>query len=254
MTATVWGVHVGVLVALGTIALIAGFVQATAGFGFALLAVPLMALVVPPQTAVVIVFLHGTVSSLLTAGRHLGHIDRTETWRLSSGAIVAMPLGALILVTAPPGVLRIALGLATCSAAVWMLRPGTGRRRVIEVRPFTTYGVGALSGVLNTALATNGPPLVVYLRARGLPTDAFRATISAVFTISNMVGLGILALSGAVHASAVAAFTLTLVPALVGWAAGNAAAGRLHNHHFIRMVDVVLLVSGVLSIARAFVG
>ena len=122
------------------------------------------------------------------------------------------------------------------------------------MRPVTTYGVGALSGVLNTALATNGPPLVVYLRGRGLPTDAFRATISAVFTISNLVGLVILALSGAIHTVAVAAFILTLVPALVGWAAGNAAAGRLHNHHFIHLVDIVLLTSGVLSILRAFIG
>ena len=251
---TVWGVHLGVLAVLAVIALAAGFVQSTAGFGFALLAVPLMALVVPPQTAVVIVFLHGTVSSLLTAGRHQGHIDRTETWRLSTGAIVAMPLGALILVTASPGVLRICLGVATCTAAVWMLLPATKRRAVGEVRPVTTYGVGALSGVLNTALATNGPPLVVYLRGRGLPTDAFRATISAVFTISNLVGLVILALSGAIHTVAVAAFILTLVPALVGWAAGNAAAGRLHNHHFIHLVDIVLLTSGVMSILRAFIG
>jgi uncharacterized membrane protein YfcA len=254
VTAALWGLHPSVVPFLACVALGAGFVQATAGFGFALLAVPLMALVVPPQTAVVTVFLLGAVSSVLTAFFHHGHIDRTETWRLSTGAIVAMPLGALILVTASAGVLRIALGVATCSAAVWMLLPRTRRRAPAVVRPATTYSVGAMSGVLNTALTTSGPPLVVYLRARGLSTDPFRATISAVFTITNLVGLMILALSGAIHRPAVAAFVLTVVPALIGWGAGNAVAGRLHNRHFIRLVDVILLVSGLLSIGRAVLG
>ena len=251
---TVWGVHLGVLAVLAVIALAAGFVQSTAGFGFALLAVPLMALVVPPQTAVVIVFLHGTVSSLLTAGRHQGHIDRTETWRLSTGAIVAMPLGAVILVTASPGVLRICLGVATCTAAVWMLLPATKRRAVGEVRPVTTYAVGALSGVLNTALATNGPPLVVYLRARGLVPVSFRSTISMVFTISNVVGLGVLVAVGAVHSEALVVAALAALPALAGWAAGNALSSRLSHHHFNVVVDGLLLVAGVLSVLKAVLG
>jgi hypothetical protein len=242
---------VGTVVVIALIVAAAGFVQAAAGFGFALLAVPLLALVVPPETAVVITFLHGTCSSLLTAGRHHGHIDRTETRRLSTGAVLGMPLGALVLVSASPEALRIAVGVATCAAATWMLLPHTRTGGAREVRPAATYAVGALSGVLNTAVATNGPPLVVYLRARGLATDTFRATISAVFTISNVVGLGILLVAGAVHAPAVAAFVLTLVPALVGWFAGNHAAGRLRSEHFVRVVDVILLVSGLLAIGRA---
>ena len=254
MTVTVWGIEVWILLVLGAITLVAGFVQATAGFGFALLAVPLMALVIPPQAAVVIVFLHGTVSSLLIAARHHDHIDRSETWRLSAGAVVAMPLGALILITASAGVLRIALGVATCTAALWMLHPATKRRADLVVRPSATYAVGALSGVLNTALATNGPPLVVYLRARGMATDAFRSTLSAVFTISNVVGLVILVVSGAVHRPAVAAFVLTLPLGLMGWAVGNTVSGKLHNNHFIHLVDIVLLISGVLAILRAFIG
>jgi len=253
MTAVLWGLHVATIVEIALIVMAAGFVQASAGFGFALLAVPLLTLVVSPETAVVIAFLHGTCSSLLTAGRHHGHIDRTDARRLSVGAVVAMPLGALVLVNASPEVLRILVGVATCGAAIWMLLPHNRTPRPRSFSTQATVAVGAFSGVLNTAVATNGPPLVVYLRARGLHGDSFRATISAVFTISNVVGLLILLLAGAIHAPAVAAFLLTLGPAFLGWFVGNHAATRLRTSHFVRMVDVVLLVSGLLAITRAFV-
>jgi uncharacterized membrane protein YfcA len=165
-----------------------------------------------------------------------------------------MPLGALVLLTASAAALRLTLGIVTCSAAVYMLLPSTKRRQDLVVRPWATYAVGAVSGVLNTALATNGPPLVVYLRARGLAVGAFRATISVVFIVSSIVGLAILLATGAVHATAVHYYLLTLVPAVVGWAVGNATASRLRHHHFVRLVDVLLLVSGALAITKAVVG
>ncbi len=254
MTTTAWGLTVGSVVFAGVVVLVAGFVQSAAGFGFALLAVPLLSLTVPPQTAVVVVFLHGTGSSILIAAHRRADVDRVEAARLSVGAVVAMPLGALILVTASTGALRLTLGIVTCSAAVYMLLPSTRRRQDLIVRPWTTYAVGAVSGVLNTSLATNGPPLVVYLRARGLAVGAFRATISVVFIISSVAGLAILIATGAVHAVAVHYYVLTLVPALVGWAVGSAAASRLRHHQFVRMVDFLLLVSGMLAITKAIIG
>jgi len=254
MTASVWGLNAGSLAFAGAVVLAAGFFQSAAGFGFALLAVPLLSLAMPPQTAVVIVFLHSTCSSLLTAAQRREDVDRGTATRLSIGAVVAMPLGALILLTASAGALRLALGIVTCTAAVYMLLPSTKRRQVSGGRPWTAYAVGAVSGVLNTALATNGPPLVVCLRARGLGVAAFRATISAVFIVSNVVGLAILLATGAVHATAVHYFVLTLVPAVIGWVIGSAAASRLRHHHFVRLVDLLLLVSGDLAITKAFLG
>lgn len=254
MTTIVWGLPLGSVVFAVVVVLAAGFVQSAAGFGFALLAVPLLSLSVPPQTAVVVVLLHATLSSLFTAAHRRGDVDRLEARRLSLGAVVAMPLGALILVTASPGGLRLALGVVTCSAAVFLLLPATKGRPVLAVRPWVTYAVGGVSGILNTALATNGPPLVVYLRARGLGVATFRGTVSVVFVVSDVVGLAILTATGAVHAAAVHYFVLTLVPAAVGWALGSVAASRLRHHHFARMVDVLLLVSGALAIAKAVAG
>jgi uncharacterized membrane protein YfcA len=252
--ATFWGLTTSTVLVVTLVALVGSFFQATAGFGFALLAVPLMSLVVSPETAVVVVFLQATGSSLITAHRHRAHVDWSEARRLSIGAVVAMPIGVVVLLTASASVLRFLLGVVTCSAALWMLAPSTKRRPPLEVRPVVTYGFGAVSGVLNTALSTNGPPLVVYLRARGHDVVTFRSTISVVFTISNVVGLALLLASGAVHEAAYKYFVLTLAFVLVGWVAGNATASKLAGVQFARLVDLLLLVSGALAIAKAFVG
>jgi uncharacterized membrane protein YfcA len=78
MTTTVWGLSFGSVLFAGTVVVAAGFFQSAAGFGFALLAVPLLSLTLPPQTAVVVVFLHGTGSSLLTAAHRREDVDRAE--------------------------------------------------------------------------------------------------------------------------------------------------------------------------------
>lgn len=254
MIGTIWGLPLAPLLVLVVTVFAAGFVQATAGFGFSLLAVPLMSLVIAPEIAVVTVFLHGACSSTLTARRHRAHVEWAEARRLSLGAVVAMPLGVVVLITTPGDALRLALGLFTCAAAIFMLLPSTKRRGPFRPRPYVTYGVGAVSGLLNTSTSTNGPPLVVYLQARGLDVTAFRSTISTVFAVSSIVGFFMLAIGGAVHLISCKYFVLTLVPALCGWLLGNATAARLRGELFSRLVDGLLLTSGLLLMGKVLLG
>ena len=135
-----------------------------------------------------------------------------------------------------------------------MLLPATKRRPDLVVRPWATYAVGAVSGVLNTALATNGPPLVLYLRARGLAVSAFRGTISAVFVVSDVVGLAILAGQRGDPRRRRPLLRAHPRARRRRLGVGSATASRLRHHHFVRMVDLLLLVSGVLAIAKAFLG
>jgi len=241
------------LVAVGAIVLISALLQAALGFGFALIAVPLMMLIIAPQTAVTCVFLLGSVASVLTLRSTRGDVNATEAKRLSIGAVVAMPLGVVLLISAPSVVLRLLLGIVTIAAALWMLFGHEEPENDHVASASLGYVAGAISGVLNTALSTNGPPLVVYLRHRGLSTEAFRSTISVVFTISNCVGLIFLGLGGAIHKQALVLALLAAPCNVVGWLMGNVWSKTLAPHHFDRVVDVALLASGVVVLARALI-
>jgi len=239
--------------AVAAIVLISALLQAALGFGFALIAVPLLMIVLPPQTAVICVFLLASVASVLTLRAAKSDVNVGEAKRLSIGAVLAMPLGVILLVSAPSIALRLLLGIVTIAAALWMLFGHEEPKDDHVPSPALGYVAGAISGVLNTALSTNGPPLVVYLRHRGLSTQAFRSTISVVFTVSNLVGLVFLALGGAIHKEALVLALLAAPFNLVGWMLGNAWSKHLAPHHFDRVVDVALLVSGIVVLVRALI-
>lgn len=246
------------MVSVGSVAAIAGIVftsaalQRAVGFGFTLLAVPLMAFVVPTKSAVVIVFLNGTVTSGCIALRLRRRIEWPTTRRLGLGAVVGAPIGVIILSVISVDALRLALGLTTCLAAIWIVVTS----RLVQPEPVvphrsTTFAMGFASGVINTSLATNGPPLVYELRRTGFHGDRFRATISAVFLLSNLIGLPLLALAGLISAADLGLAASSLVPCVAGIVVGSRISRRMEPSHFAWAVDILLMVTGLLTISKA---
>jgi uncharacterized protein len=236
---------------VAVIVFVAAALQRAVGFGFALLAVPLTAFVVPTKSAVVIVFLTGSVTSVWLATRLVHRIDWRTTRRLGVGAVVGAPVGVLILSLVSATTLRLVLGVSTSLAAVWIIVSSRrGRARPVEHTRSTTFGLGVASGVLNTSLATSGPPLVYELRRTGFHGDRFRATISAVFVISNLIGLPLLALAGLITGYDVALAATSLLPCVAGFLLGSRIAGRLSPARFALAVDLLLLATGLVTIAK----
>ena len=211
-----------------------------------------MAFVVPTKSAVVIVFLTGTVTCAWVAWHLRRQIEWPTTRRLGLGAIVGAPIGVIILSVVSADTLRLALGVTTCLAAIWIVVSSRlFHSELVVPHRFTTVSVGFASGVLNTSLATNGPPLVYELRRTGFHDDRFRATISAVFLLSNLIGLPLLALAGLITPFDLAFAAFSLVACLAGIAVGSRISGRMESSHFAWAVDILLMATGVLTISKA---
>jgi uncharacterized membrane protein YfcA len=245
------------VITIGTVAAVAGIVFAAAvlqralGFGFALLAVPLLAFVVPTKSAVIIIFLNGTVTCAWMARRLRRHIEWVTARRLGVAAIVGAPIGVVILSVISANALRLVLGITTCLAAVWIIVTSrfTSSDPVVPDR-WTTFALGFASGVINTSLATNGPPLVYELRRRGFHGDRFRATISAVFLLSNVIGLPLLALAGLITSFDVVLAASSVLPCVAGIIVGSWMGARMGQSHFGWAVDFLLLATGLLTISK----
>jgi hypothetical protein len=239
------------LLVLMLIIFVAGFFQSAAGFGFALFAVPIGAMIVTPRDVVVSVFLTACVISLILTQTQREHIVWVEAKRLSIGAVLAMPFGVWLLQSGSASVLRLVLGVSTTAAALWSLVMAGRLRRPWVDSNFLGGLVGAVSGVLNTSLATNGPPLVIYLQGRQLTPEQFRATISMVFSVSNAVGLVMLLGGNAIRVVDVELFASTLLAAAAGTALGFRLSAKINQQHFRLMVNILLLLGGLTSLARA---
>ena len=225
----------------------AAFVQVIAGFGFALLCMPIMTLALPVEKAVVVSTLLGMVSTTWQGWHLRAHARRPLVKRMTLAAFVGMPFGLVVLNVVPDRSLKVVLGIAVLVATALLAR----RINLSHVGPGLDVGSGFLSGLLNTSLSTNGPPLVFVLQARHLEPDEFRATITAVFALSNVVGLGLFLLDGKVTSEGLHA-ALIAVPAwafgqLLGWPVRK----HVHGERFRTMVLVLLFAAGVSTVVFA---
>jgi hypothetical protein len=244
-------VTLGTIAATSAIVLVAATLQRAVGFGDALVAVPLMAFVVPTKSAVVIVFLNGTVTSAWLLIRFRHQVEWHTTRLLGAGTVVGVPVGVVILSVVSAMTLRLTLGVVTCTAAVWIIISSRWSSRSVVTRAPRTVAMGIASGVLSTSLATNGPPLVYELRRTGFRDDRFRATISAAFMISNVIGLPLLAAAGLITSFDVTLAAASLVPCAAGIAVGSWISRRMETTHFLWATDLLLLATGAATISKA---
>lgn len=235
------------LIVVAVAVFVAAFVQVIAGFGFALLSMPIMTLALPVEQAVVVSTLLGMVSTTWQGWHFRADARRPLVKRLTLAAFVGMPLGLVILNVVDDRTLKVVLGVAVLIATAMLVR----RINLSHVGSRLDYGAGFLSGVLNTSLSTNGPPLVFDLQARHLAPDEFRATITMVFALSNVVGLSLFLLDGKVTADGLQA-ALVAVPAWVlGLALGWPVRKHVHGERFRWMVLVLLFGAGTSTIVFA---
>lgn len=229
------------------VVLLAAAVQAVTGFGFALVAVPLVALATDPRTAVVGAGLAGLGMSLAVTMRERAHVRWRTTGLLLATAVAGMPLGLLLLRSASDQVLTALI--AACAlggtALVWR------RARLRTAGPVALSAVGVLVGTLSTATGTNGPPMVAAFQAMGYDARTFRATIAAVFS-----GTGTASVAGFFMAGVVTSDGLWIgavgTPAMVlGWLLGDRLFRRLDADRFRGVVLAALVVTSVVTFARA---
>lgn len=227
---------------------VSSLAQSLAGFGFGLLAVPLMTLVIAPHQAVIVATMIGTVSTTLQAVIDRRFCDWSMAKRLSIAAYAGMPLGLYVFVVVSESALRFALGVVVLGATVVLARGFSfkGHSRLMD------WLMGGMSGVLSTSTSTNGPPLVFLLQARGLEPHIFRATINTVFALSNFVALILFASSGEMESNGALAALVALPFLFLSLRAGYALRPRVKVEHFKKLVLGMLFLSGVSVLSSAF--
>ncbi|HEX2785832.1 MAG TPA: sulfite exporter TauE/SafE family protein [Ilumatobacteraceae bacterium] len=237
------------LIVVGSAVFIAAMMQIVAGFGFALLGVPLMTLAIDPKIAVVVSALTGVFVTTWQAIRSRADADRVLVRRLTMSAYVGMPLGLLVFIEVNDNALRLLLGIAVLIAVVMLAL----RINMHHAGPRFDYAAGFVSGVLNTSLSTNGPPLVFALQARQLSAVTFRATITMVFALSNILGLSLFVASGRVTRDGLIASAITIPAMILGQAVGFPLRKHIHGERFRYLVLVLMTGAAISAIVNALV-
>lgn len=226
----------------------ASFAQSLSGFGFSLLAVPLMTLVVSPRDAVVVATVIGALSTTSQAYIDRAFVDAAIAKRLALASFIGMPFGLTAFVLVSETGLRVVLGVVVLVSAVMLLRGF----QLHDEKHRLDWVLGVVSGFLSTSTSTNGPPLVFVMQARRIDPAVFRATINTVFSLVNIVAVVMFAVAGKVNTQNLGG-VLVAIPALfLALRIGYYFRKRITAEHFRSLVIFLMFLSAGSVIVSAF--
>lgn len=238
---------VGAWTAVAAIVGVAAVAQGLSGFGFSLVSIPLLALVVPVKAAIVGGAMLGLVLSASIVARDHHHVAWRSAAVLLGASLAGMPIGLFVIthVEQEPLQAAIAVTVLVFTALLWRrVRLPTGSLPA-EV------GVGFTSGVLATSTGMSGPPLVIGLQARGVSPPAFRATLATVFVGGSITSLLLFWSAGQITSEATHVAIAGVPGLLGGMLVGELAFRRVNQERFRSIVLALLVTSAALSLVGA---
>lgn len=230
---------------------LAAIVRGFSGFGFGMLTITSMSLVLAPATVVPAMFVLE-----VAAGIHLlPSIWRHVHWR-SIGIIVVTsiactPMGVYLLANVPAEPMKIAIAIVVFATAAALLS-GLQMRRMPTT--METAATGAASGVLNGAFGMGGPPIILFFLGSSIALQAGRASIIAAFLAMDFAALPTLYGFGLFTREAVMLALVSLPALVVGVFLGSRLVGRVEERAARRAVLLLLMGMAVAIGARSLLG
>jgi uncharacterized protein len=218
--------------------------QSATGFGFALVLSPALFAVFDRYEAITALLALGLAINLLVlADSGAAPIGWRRLAPALAAALPGLGVGVLVLVAMSKQGLQVAVGAAVLGVGAWQL---AGARRI----PVSGWAAGFLSGALTTSISVSGPPLVLWLEARGLGPAEVRGSLAACFLALNLTGgLLLLAAGGFGRAVSPGALGLLLAVLAAGHLAGARIFRRLRPERFRALVLALVCVAGGASLA-----
>lgn len=229
---------------------VATLIRSAFGFGEALVAVPLLALMIPVEVAAPL----ATLVSITVAGVIIVQDWRqihAHAWRLVSSTLFGIPLGLFMLKTVPEPIVKMVLAVVIMLFSIDRLV----RRRHAELtddRWAWLFGFGA--GILGGAYGMNGPPLVVYGALRRWSPQHFRATLQGYFLPASLAGLVGYWLAGFWVPSVTEYYLWSTPIVLTAIVLGRRVNQKLKGPSFISIIHIGLFVIGIVLLAQSLAG
>ena len=235
------------------ICFVATLVRSTFGFGESLVAVPLLALVIPIEIAVPLAVLISIIVAVIVVIQDHAHIQLASAKWLILFALLGIPLGLAILLCVNPYGVKLALGGLVVGYSAYAMF--TKRTLHLEHdRRLWLFACGFLSGVLGGAYGLNGPPLVIYGNLRRWDAPQFRATLQAYFLPASFLGATGFAVNGLVTGT-VLRYLAYCLPAIVPAVfLGRYLNRRLERASFFKYVYAGLIGVGTLLVVFTLAG
>jgi len=224
---------------------ISAVLQGLTGFGFSILAVPLITLFISPKTAVPVLLIYSMIINIVILYSVRKAVNPKKIWILLAAGIISMPLGTHLLVIMNENLLKVFIGFMILIFGTLLL---IGYRKKFANEKRAMIPVGLISGILGGSISISGPPIILFLSNQNADKDTFRGNLAAYFFILNIFTVPVYYFSGLLTKE-VWNYSLTFLPGLlIGVIIGNLLSHKIKDDHFRRLTLILLILMGTLSI------
>jgi uncharacterized membrane protein YfcA len=229
----------------------ASFLGGVTGFGYSLVATPLLLLLGFDLPFVVTANLAlACVTRISVAYRFRSDARPRRAAALIAGSVPGLWLGAVVLTTVDVSTIKLGAGLVVMAAAVllWRAIEAPPPREL----PGAAVAAGFAGGFLGAATSLNGvAPVLLLARDKAAPRSVL-ADLALYFTASNAIGLAILLAVGGLDTDALyPAFFLWLPGSLAGNWVGTVIGPSLPEDAFRKLTLAIVFVAGAVTALTA---
>ena len=237
----------------GLALLCGGLIKGTLGVGTPLLTVPLMALVLPAQTAVALMAIPVVVANVWQASqtKQIGSVVG-RFWPAFVAILAWMYARVAILSSIDERSLLLLVGTVVIVSTLLQASAYKLHLPTTLEKPAGVF-FGLASGVVGGLSSMFGPMLIIYLVSiRGLDKERFVASISFLYLACVVPWTLILLWFGVLDGRLVLLSTVAILPVAAGMFIGLRLRHHVSDQRFNRLVLVVLMASGGTMLWRAF--
>lgn len=227
---------------------IAGLVSGIVGTGATIILLPVLVIAFGPQSAIPIMAIVALMSNFAKITSWWRDIDWRATAAYALGGIPGAALGARTMLSLPPRLVDIALGsffLVMIPGRRWLAA------RSYRIGPWMMVPAGLAIGFLTGIVVSTGPITVPLFSAYGLVKGGFIATEAAASLAVYLSKAVTFRSFGALPTDIILKGLLTGSSVMAGTYAARLLVERLSIATFQRLLDGVMLISGMALIWAA---
>jgi len=223
-------------------------IKGLSGFGSGLIAIPLLAFVLPLTIVVPVLSLLSYIGTIMKSL----HLHKQVVWRdllpLLPFSLLGIIIAIWLLVNLHANILILALGIFVLCYAIYSLLPfeiPAGSRRWAIL-------AGCGGGIVGALFGTGGPFYATYLKLRQLDKSAFRATIVMIFLFDGGARMTGYAVTGLFTQQVLALVAILLPVFLAGMYVGNHLHIKINQKRFNQIISLLLILSSIMLIINHF--
>ena len=225
--------------------ILAGVVRGFAGFGAAMIFIPVVGIYADPVTTVVALQIMDGVGALPLLRRGFREGEPRSVAFMTAAAVLSLPLGIYFLATTQSEVFRwivafLVLGLLALMISGWRYRRRLGR--------VATAGVGLVSGIMSGFFGMGGPPVILMYMSGPYRPQVVRANIIIFFFLITIVAYVLLTFRGLLTAERIWLGLILILPYGLATLVGQRIFDPEKEAVFRAVAYVVILGSVLMSL------